>query len=70
MVQIGGVFTPHALRGKGYARACVAGSLLAARTGGVRRAVLFTPKTNNSAQAAYRAIGFQVVGEYGLTIFR
>jgi predicted GNAT family acetyltransferase len=30
-VQVGGVFTPPDLRGRGYARAAVAGSLLAAR---------------------------------------
>ena len=70
MVQIGGVFTPHELRGRFYARACVAGSLRAARDAGVSRSVLFTPKDNASAQAAYRAIGFQVVGEYGLTVFK
>lgn len=70
MVQIGGVFTPQDLRGLGFARACVAGSLLAARRAGVVRSVLFTPKENASAQAAYRAIGFRVVGEYGLVVFQ
>ena len=70
MVQIGGVFTPQDLRGLGCARACVAGSLLAARRTGVDRSVLFTPKENASAQAAYRAIGFRVVGEYGLVSFK
>ncbi len=70
MVQIGGVFTPKDLRGLGFARACVAGSLLAARKTGVERSVLFTPKENASAQAAYRAIGFRVVGEYGLVVFQ
>jgi GNAT superfamily N-acetyltransferase len=66
MVQIGGVFTPPDLRGLGFARACVAGSLAAARHAGVERSVLFTPKENASAQAAYRAIGFRIIGEYGL----
>jgi len=70
MVQIGGVYTPPDLRGLGFARACVAGSLMAARHVGVERAVLFTPKDNASAQAAYRAIGFRVVGEYGIVILR
>ena len=65
----GGVFTPPDLRGLGFARACVAGSLVAARTAGVGRSVLFTPKENASAQAAYRAIGFRIVGEYGLVAF-
>lgn len=69
MVQIGGVFTPTDLRGLGFARACVAGSLVAARHAGVGRSVLFTPKENASAQAAYRAIGFRVVGDYGIVMF-
>jgi GNAT superfamily N-acetyltransferase len=70
MVQIGAVFTPPDLRGLGFARACVAGSLVAARHAGVDRAVLFTPKENMSAQAAYRAIGFRVVGDYGIVMFK
>lgn len=69
MVQIGGVFTPGDLRGLGFARACVAGSLVAARHAGIKRSVLFTPKKNASAQAAYRAIGFRVVGDYGIVMF-
>ncbi len=69
MVQIGGVFTPTDLRGLGFARACVAGSLVAGRRAGIGRSVLFTPKDNASAQAAYRAIGFRVVGDYGIVMF-
>lgn len=69
VVQVGGVWTPPDLRGKGYGRAVVAGSLLAARTEGVGRAVLFTGEENRSARAAYEALGFRVVGDYGLVIF-
>lgn len=68
-VQIGGVWTPPALRSRGYARAVVAGSLLAARRRGVRRSVLFTPTDNHAAQAAYRALGYERVGDYGLVLF-
>jgi predicted GNAT family acetyltransferase len=68
-VQIGGVFTPPAERGKGYARAVVAGSLVEARAAGVARAALFTPQDHHAAQRAYEAIGFQVVGDYGLILF-
>ena len=66
LVQIGGVWTPPPLRGRGYARRAVAGSLLEAREAGVTRAILFT----NSAQAsrAYQAIGFLRTGEYALLI--
>ncbi len=69
IVQVGGVWTPRELRGRGYARAVVAGSLLLAREDGVERAVLFTAEENRSARAAYEALGFQVVGDYGLVIF-
>ncbi len=68
-VQIGGVWTPVALRGRGYARAAVAGSLLAARTRGVERSILFTGVENAAAQAAYRALGYERVGDYGLVLF-
>lgn len=69
-VQIGGVWTPHALRGKGYGRAVVAGSLLGARRRGVVRSVLFTEVENHAAQAAYRALGYERVGDYGMVMLR
>nr|WP_230966163.1 GNAT family N-acetyltransferase [Nostoc sp. NZL] len=70
IVQIGGVWTPPALRGKGYAKSVVAGSLLDARSQGVERAILFTGHNNQSAQAVYRGIGFLPTGEkYGLVLF-
>nr|WP_274517504.1 GNAT family N-acetyltransferase [Fortiea contorta] len=70
IVQIGGVWTPPALRGKGYAKSVVAGSLLAAKTQGVERAILFTNRQNSAAQAAYRGIGFHPTGEeFGLVLF-
>ncbi len=66
VVQVGGVWTPPGRRGRGYARCAVAGSLLEARAGGARRAILFT----GSAQAAraYEALGFERSGDYGLLI--
>ncbi len=68
IVQVGGVYTPPSCRGRGYARAVVAGSLLAARERGVTHAVLFTGKDNHHAQRAYRALGFRVVGDYGVVL--
>jgi len=68
-VQVGGVWTPPAGRSRGYARAAVAGSLLDARAGGVRRGVLFTGQDNRPAQRAYEALGFLPVGDYGLLGF-
>jgi len=69
VVQIGGVWTPPALRGRGYARCTVAGSLRTARDRGFLHAVLFTGETNPAAQAAYVAIGFRPVGDYAILLF-
>jgi RimJ/RimL family protein N-acetyltransferase len=69
IVQVGGVYTPPEWRGRGYARCAVAGSLLAMRQAGAERAVLFTEEKNSAARAAYEALGFRVVGDYGLVIF-
>lgn len=66
-VQIGGVFTPPALRGRGHARAVVAASLIDARATGATRAILFTPRAD--AVAAYRAVGFAAIGHYGIVLF-
>ena len=68
-VQIGGVWTPAALRSRGYARAVVAGALVAARERGVARSILFTGAHNRAAQVAYRALGYECVGDYGLVLF-
>lgn len=67
-VQVGGVYTPPPLRGKGLARAAVAGSLLSARAEGASRAILFTETTNVPARRAYEALGFSVVGDYGMVL--
>jgi hypothetical protein len=67
-VQIGGVWTPPPRRSQGLARAAGAGALLAARERGVPRSVLFTEEDNHPAKAAYRALGYQRVGDYGMVI--
>jgi predicted GNAT family acetyltransferase len=69
VVQVGGVWTPPPLRGRGYGRAVVAGALLAARAEGARRGVLFTGETNVQAQRAYAALGFTRVGDWALFFF-
>jgi predicted GNAT family acetyltransferase len=66
-VQIGGVYAPPELRRRGYGRGVVAGSLVDARARGVTRAILFTE--NPAARAAYLALGFRVVGDYGIVLF-
>src|SRR5689334_6908951 len=68
-VQIGGVYTPPALRSRGYARAVVASTLLDARERGVTRAILFTGEHNLPAIAAYRALGFERIGDFNITLF-
>lgn len=67
-VQIGGVWTPPELRGRGYARAAVATSLIDARRTGVTKAILFTGDDNIPAQKAYQALGFRHIGDYRLFI--
>lgn len=69
IVQIGGVWTPPELRGRGYGRAVVAASLLAARDDGVQRAVLFTGERNVAAQRAYAALGFRRIDDWGIVLF-
>jgi predicted GNAT family acetyltransferase len=69
VVQVGGVYTPPFGRARGFARAAVAGSLLHARDRGAVRAVLFTDVDNAPAQRAYRALGFEPVGDWGLVRF-
>jgi hypothetical protein len=68
-VQIGGVYTPPELRSRRRARSVVAGSLLLARDAGVKRSVLFTARDNHSAQRAYRALGYECVGDYAILLF-
>lgn len=67
VVQIGGVFTPRELRGRGYARIAVALHLKEARDAGVNRAVLFA--ASNAAARAYIAIGFMPAGSVSLVLF-
>jgi len=68
IVQLGGIYTPPELRGRGHAKAAVAASLVAARERGASRAVLFTK--NPSAARTYEALGFRRVGDYSLVLLR
>jgi predicted GNAT family acetyltransferase len=70
VAQVGGVYTPPALRARKYARCAVAASLLEARGKGVKRSVLFTAHENIPAQRAYEAIGYKRVGEFRLLMFK
>lgn len=66
-VQVGGVFTPPEYRGRGYARLALALHLEEVRKQGVETAILFS--ANEYASRAYRAIGFEQIGHYTLTMF-
>jgi predicted GNAT family acetyltransferase len=63
MVQVGGVYTPPPLRGRGFARRAVALHLAAS---GARKATLFS--ASDMAARAYRAIGFRQIGDWTLML--
>ena len=68
IVQIGGVWTPPHLRGRGYARTIVARHLITARDRGVEKAILFTAHDNLPAQKAYESLGFERIGDYAIML--
>jgi N-acetylglutamate synthase-like GNAT family acetyltransferase len=67
VVQVGGVYVPPELRGKGRARRVVALHLAEARARSVQRARLFA--VSDQAARAYRAIGFGPADPVGLVLF-
>lgn len=67
IVQVGGVYTPPDLRGRGYARRALGLHLRQARLQGVTQAVLFS--ASEPASRAYRALGFQQIGDWTLVVF-
>jgi GNAT superfamily N-acetyltransferase len=68
IVQLGGIYTPPEYRGRGFAKAAVSASLLAARERGATRAVLFT--NGPSAIRVYESLGFRLTGDYALLLVR
>ncbi len=69
-VQVGGVWTPPELRGRGYGRSVVGASLMDAHREGVHKAILFTGESNIPAQRAYAALGFRHIGDYRITLLQ
>ena len=65
-VQIGGVYTPPDLRGRGLARRALALHLARVRAAGVTQAVLFAATIE--AARAYEAIGFIRIGDFGIAM--
>ena len=66
IVQVGGVYTPPALRGQGHARRAIGQHLAQARAAGVQRAVLFS--ASEQASNTYRALGFSQIGQWTLLL--
>jgi GNAT superfamily N-acetyltransferase len=66
IVQVGGVYTPPALRGLGHARRAIGQQLAQARAAGVQRAVLFA--ASDTAASTYRALGFEQIGQWTLLL--
>lgn len=66
MVQVGGVYTPPALRGRGHARRALALHLQEARAAGASAAILFA--ANPAASRAYQALGFRQIGDWALLL--
>jgi len=67
IVQLGGIFTPPELRGRGYAKAAIAAQLQAARAAGAERAVLFA--SDPQAIRCYEGLGFRRIGDFGLVLW-
>lgn len=67
VVQVGGVFVPPHLRGRGYGRRAVALHLAQARAAGVTRAYLGAATA--PAARAYQAIGFRRHGSYAAIVY-
>ncbi|OBK78816.1 GNAT family N-acetyltransferase [Mycobacterium sp. 1274761.0] len=59
--RIGPVFTPRALRGRGYGSAVTAAASVLALGSGVNEVVLFADLTNPMSNAIYQRIGFEAV---------
>ena len=60
--MVGPVWTPPTRRGRGYARAVVAGGLRAARDEGAERSVLFS--LSPVAIRAYEELGYKKIGDW------
>jgi len=68
IVQIGGVYTPSSLRGRGFARRALAGLLRACAAQGVTQSVLFA--NSDPAARAYEALGYRLIGQYRVCVLQ
>mmetsp|Transcript_18499 Transcript_18499/g.30246 ORF Transcript_18499/g.30246 Transcript_18499/m.30246 type:complete len:262 (+) Transcript_18499:301-1086(+) len=68
IVQIGGVYTPSEMRGRGYARRAVAGLLQKCEAEGVTQSVLYA--ANEAAVRAYEPLGYRQIGQYRVALLQ
>jgi GNAT superfamily N-acetyltransferase len=61
MVRVGPVYTPPALRGRGYAGAATVAVSRAALDAGLREVVLYTDLANPTSNALYERLGYRPV---------
>ena len=67
MVQVGGVYVPPELRGRGLGGRVTAALLAEARANGARKAILFA--ASEAAARVYETIGFRLIGAYAVAQF-
>jgi len=69
-IRFGGVYTPLALRGHGYASACVAAASQRQLDEGRTRCFLLTDLANPTANHIYEAIGYRPVRDFAWRVLR
>lgn len=67
--RVGPVYTPDALRGRGYAGAVTAAATRAALEQGLRQVLLFTDLANPTSNALYRRLGYVPVEDHVVIAF-
>ena len=67
--MVGGVYTPPALRGKGYATSCVAKLSQRVLDSGVPSCRLFTDLANPTSNKIYARIGYHPVADFEHYLF-
>lgn len=63
-VRVGPVYTPPALRGRGYAGTAVAEASRRALAGGARSCMLYTDLANPTSNKIYAEVGYRRAGDW------
>jgi predicted GNAT family acetyltransferase len=69
MARINAVYTPPALRGRGYASGCVAAASRHAQTGLQSTCMLYTDLANPTSNKIYQALGYRPVADVQEWVF-